>query len=418
MSLETATPQPVHADFDARRARLDFPALAQTMRGQRLVYLDSAATTQKPQAVLDAVTELYRSSYGSVHRGVHLLSQRATDAYERAREVVRRFIGAERTEEVVFVRGTTEAVNLVASSFLRPRLGAGDEVLISALEHHSNIVPWQLVCEEKGARLVVVPMDDRGQLLLGEYERLLGKRTRLVALNHVSNAIGTVNPVVGMVALARERGVPVLIDGAQAVPHLPVDVRALDCDFYAFSGHKVYGPSGIGVLWARHELLAEMPPYQGGGDMIASVSFEHTEFATPPRRFEAGTPNLEGAVGLAAALGYLERLGRNQVAAHERRLLEGAVAAVAALPGVRLVGTAEERVGVLSFVVDGLHPHDIGTLLDQQGVAIRAGHHCAQPVMERFGLPGTVRASFALYNTDDDVAALVEALARVREVFG
>jgi cysteine desulfurase / selenocysteine lyase len=403
--------------LDVARVRADFPALAQSVRGRPLVYLDNAATTQKPQAVLDAVTDFYRSSYGNVHRGVHTLSARATDAFERARATVQRRLGAARAEEIVFVRGATEGVNLVAASFLKPRLEAGDEILVTGMEHHSNIVPWQLVAAERGARVVPAPITDSGEVDLEAYGRLLGPRTRMVAVVHVSNALGTVNPVRAMAALAHDRGVPLLVDGAQAVPHLEVDVRELDCDFYVFSGHKVYGPSGIGALYGRLPLLAAMPPYQGGGEMIRSVSFDGTEFAEPPHRFEAGTPNIEGAVGLAAALDYLDRLGLDAVAAHEHELLERATTAVAAVPGVRLIGTARTKASVLSFVMDGVHPHDIGTILDQQGVAVRAGHHCAQPVMDRFGVAATARASFALYNTLEEVDALVAGLERVREVF-
>jgi cysteine desulfurase/selenocysteine lyase len=407
---------PPHFDLD--RVRSDFPALAESVRGRPLVYLDNAATTQKPRVVLEAMANLYRTSYGNVHRGVHTLSARATDAFERARRTVQRHLGAARPEEIVFVRGATEGVNLVASSFLRPRLGPGDEVLVTGMEHHSNIVPWQMVCAERGARLVPVSVNDRGELELDEYERLLGPRTRMVAAVHVSNALGTVNPVRDMVRLAHARGVPILLDGAQAVPHLAVDVAELGCDFYVFSGHKVYGPSGVGALYGRYDLLAAMPPYQGGGEMIRSVTFERTEYAEPPHRFEAGTPSIEGAIGLAAALDYLEGLGLTAIAAHEHELLVQATAALAAIPGIRLVGTAADKAAVVSFVMDGVHPHDIGTILDREGVAVRAGHHCAQPVMERFGVPATVRASFGLYNTVGEVDALAAGLARVREVFG
>ncbi len=407
---------PAGAGLDLDRLRADFPALSLTLRGRPLVYLDNAATTHKPRAVLEAVERLYATGYGNVHRGVHTLSQRATEAFERARDTVRRRLNAARADEVVLVRGTTEAVNLVAASFVRPRLEPGDEVLVTGLEHHSNIVPWQLTCAERGARLVAAQVTDAGEVDLDAFAARLGPRTRMAAFAHVSNALGTVNPVAEMVALAHCRGVPVLVDGAQAVPHLAVDVQALGCDFYAFSGHKVYGPSGIGALWGRRELLAAMPPYQGGGDMIRSVGFASSTYADPPHRFEAGTPNIEGAIGLAAALDYLDGLDRAAVAAHERALLERAVSALAAVPGVRLVGAPRERVGVVSFVVDGAHPHDVGTILDRQGVAVRAGHHCAQPLMERLGLVATVRASFGLYNTESEVDALVAGLERVREV--
>jgi len=399
-------------------ARADFPALDQQVRGKPLVYLDNAATTQKPQAVVDAVSRFYSRDFSNIHRGVHVLSQRATAAFEGARETVQRHLGAEHSSEIVFVRGATEGINLVASSFVGPRLREGDEVLVSAMEHHSNIVPWQIVCAERGARLRVIPMNDRGELLLEQYEQLLGERTRIVALAHVSNALGTVNPVREMVRLAHDRGVPVLVDGAQAVPHMRVDLRALGCDFYVFSGHKAYGPSGVGALFGRQDHLEAMRPYQGGGEMILSVSFSGTVYAEPPHRFEAGTPNIEGAVGLAAALDYLDDLDLDSIRSHEESLLEHATSEVSNLTGVRLVGTAADKAGVLSFVMDGVHPHDIGTILDQQGVAVRAGHHCAQPVMERFGLAATVRASFGLYNNYDDVSALVAALDEVKEVFG
>lgn len=402
---------------DPLRWRADFPALDQEVHGLPLVYLDNAATTQKPRAVLDAIRDYYEHDNANVHRGVHALSVRATEAYEAARRTVQRFVGAAEAGEIVFVRGATEAINLVAQTYGRLHIGAGDEVLISAMEHHSNIVPWQLLCEQTGARLRIIPIDDRGEIIPTEYERLLTPRTKLVALVHVSNALGTVNPVRAMIAAAQRNGTPVLIDGAQAVPHVPVDVRALGCDFYVFSGHKVYGPTGIGVLWGRAERLEALPPYQGGGEMIRSVTFEQTTFAPPPHRFEAGTPNVAGAVGLAAALDYVERAGRAEIAGHERRLLDYATAALAAIPQVRLIGTAEERAGVVSFVIDGVHPHDAGTLLDQMGVAIRAGHHCAQPVMARFGVPATCRASLALYNTTADIDALVRSVRRVVEVF-
>ncbi|MCK5376116.1 MAG: cysteine desulfurase, partial [Acidobacteria bacterium] len=364
------------------------------------------------------VTSFYEHDCANVHRGVHLLSQRATVAYERARTVIKNRLGAADSREIVFTRGTTEGINLVAHSFVRPRLQAGDEVLISAMEHHSNIVPWQLLCEERGAELKVVPIDDDGEIILSEYERLLSDRTRIVGVVHVSNALGTVNPVREMVEMARARGVPVLVDGAQAIPHIEVDVRDLDCDFYVFSAHKVYGPTGIGALYGKREHLLEMVPYQGGGDMILSVTFEGTTFNEPPHRFEAGTPNIEGAIGLAAALEYLDGLGLDAVADHESELLTEATAAVLSVPGIRLVGTASRRASVLSFVMDGVHPHDIGTILDSEGVAVRAGHHCAQPVMARFGISATVRASFGLYNTREEIHALVRGLSKVQEVFG
>lgn len=405
------------AELDVGRVRRDFPALAQEIHGHPLVYLDNAASTQKPQVMIDAVAAAYARDYSNVHRGVHTLSQRATAAYEGARETVRRFLGARSAEEIVFVRGATEGINLVARSFLRPRLGAGDEVLISTLEHHSNIVPWQIICAEAGARLVVVPIDDRGDLDLEAAEQLLGARTRLVAMTHVSNALGTVDPVDEIVGMAHRRGVPVLFDGAQAVPHFPVDVTALGCDFYVFSGHKLFGPTGIGVLYGRGELLAEMPPYQGGGEMIRSVSFEHTEYAPPPHRFEAGTPNIVGAIGLAASIDYLLGIGYAPIAAHEDRLLHHAHERLGAIAGLRLIGTAKRKVGVVSFVLDTAHAHDVGTILDAHGIAVRAGHHCAQPLMERLGVAATARASLAFYNTHDEIERLAAGVERVLEIF-
>jgi cysteine desulfurase/selenocysteine lyase len=405
------------AALDVARVRGDFPALRQEVNGRPLAYLDNAATTQKPEAVLEAVDHFYRHDCANVHRGVHTLSQRATVAYESARTAVKRHLGARDSREIVFTRGTTEAINLVAWSFVRPRLGAGDEVLISAMEHHSNIVPWQLLCAERGAKLRVTPIDDRGDVIREEYERLLSERTQIVGITWVSNALGTVNPVREMIATAHARGVPVLVDAAQAVPHMAVDVAGLDCDFLAFSGHKTYGPTGIGALYGKRDHLLEMQPYQGGGDMIQSVSFERTTFQDPPHRFEAGTPNIAGAVGLAAALRYLEGLGLEPIADHGRRLLDEATRKALEVPGVRLIGSARTRAGVLSFVMDGIHPHDVGTVLDAEGVAVRAGHHCAQPVMKRYGVSATVRASFGVYNTSDEIDALVRGLHKAREVF-
>ncbi len=402
----------------SERVRPDFPFLQQRVNGKPLVYLDNAATSQKPQAVIDAIAGFYTSGCANIHRGVHTLSQRATEGYEQARLKAMHFLNAADSREIVFVRGATEGINLVAQSFVRPRLGAGDEVLITAMEHHSNIVPWQMVCGDKGAHLRVAPMDDRGELILEEYERLLGPRTRFVAISHVSNALGTVNPVREMVAMAHRRGIPILLDGAQAAPHVAVDVGGLDCDFYVFSGHKVYGPTGVGVLYGKAALLEAMPPYQGGGDMIASVTFEKTEYNVIPYKFEAGTPHIAGVIGLGAAIDYMEGIGLEEMAAHESELLHYATAAVSAIPGVRIIGTARRKAGVLSFVLDGVHPHDIGTILDQEGIAIRAGHHCAQPVMQRFGLAATARASFAIYNTAEDVDALVRGVHKVREIFG
>jgi cysteine desulfurase/selenocysteine lyase len=405
------------AGLDVARIRKDFPVLSEPIHGKRLVYLDNAATAQKPRQVLDAIRRFYEHDNSNVHRGVHLLSERATRDYEAARDKVRDFVHAAHREEIVFTRGTTEAINLVANAFLRPRLQKGDEVLVTAMEHHSNIVPWQLACEAAGGVLKVVPITDSGDLRMDEFARLLSPRTRLVAVGHVSNALGTVNPVEDIVRQAHAKGVPVLVDGAQAVPHLAVDVQAMGCDFYAFSGHKMYGPTGIGVLYGRKELLEAMPPWQGGGDMIRSVSFEKTTYNDLPYKFEAGTPDIAGAIGLGAAIDYLSNVGMEAIAAHEHDLLEYATRQVSAVPGVRILGTARRKAGVLSFVVDGVHPHDIGSLVDRDGVAIRTGHHCAQPVMDRFGVPATCRASFGLYNTRDDVDALVASLGKVVEMF-
>jgi cysteine desulfurase/selenocysteine lyase len=404
--------------LDLERVRADFPALHQESHGHPLVYLDNAATTQKPKVVIDAVRNFYERDCSNVHRGVHLLSQRATVAYEQARTAIKNHIGAADSREIVFTRSTTEGINLVAASFVRPRLEAGDEVLISHMEHHSNIVPWQLLCEERGATLKVIPIDDDGDIILEEYERLLSERTKIVGIVHVSNALGTINPVREMIDLAHFRGVPVLVDGAQALPHLKVDVRELDCDFFVCSAHKAYGPTGIGALYGKREHLMDMIPYQGGGDMILSVSFEGTTFNEPPHRFEAGTPNIEGAIGFAAALRYVEDLGLENIANHETQLLTEATEKVLGLPGVRLIGTARHKASVVSFVMEGVHPHDIGTILDTEGVAVRAGHHCAQPVMARYGVSATVRASFAPYNTSQEIDALVAGLEKVREVFG
>jgi len=406
------------APLDASALRDQFPVLSRTVHGRPLVYLDNAATTQKPRAVLDAVDRYYAHYNSNVHRGVHRLSQEATEAFERARVTTQRFLGAASSREIVFTRGTTESVNLVANAWGRANLRAGDEILVTEMEHHSNIVPWQMICEATGATLRVLPMDDRGALRLEELDALLTERTRLVAVVHVSNALGTHNPVEAIVRRAHDAGALVLVDGAQAAPHLPVDVRALDADFYAFSGHKAYAPMGIGVLYGKEALLAAMPPWQGGGDMIRMVTFEKTTYNDLPYKFEAGTPNVEGAVGLGAALEYLEDLGRERIARHEEELLAYAEAALAELPEVRFLGRAERRTAVLSMVFEGVHPHDVGTILDREGVAVRTGHHCAYPVMQHFGVPATTRASLALYNTREDVDALVAALGRVREVFG
>jgi cysteine desulfurase/selenocysteine lyase len=406
------------AGYDAARVRADFPILAQAINGHPLVYLDSAASAQRPRAVLEAVEHYETRLHSNVHRGVHTLSQRATEAFEGARETVRRFINARSTREIVFVRGTTEAINLVAHSWGRRQLQAGDEILITQLEHHANIVPWQLACEASGARLVAAPITHSGELDLDAFVARLGARTRLVAVAHVSNALGSVLPVAEITGLAHARGIPVLLDGAQAIAHEPVDVQALGCDFYAFSGHKVYGPTGIGVLYGREELLAALPPWQGGGDMILSVSIERSTYNDLPWKFEAGTPNMSGAVGLGAALRYLDSLGRAAVAAHEQRLAAVATERLAAIPGLQLIGTARDKAAVISFTLAGVHPHDIGTILDSEGVAIRTGHHCAMPVMDFYGVAATARASFACYNTLADVEALCAALGKVREVFG
>ena len=400
------------------RWREDFPVLKQQVYGKPLVYLDNAATSQKPAAVIEAERRYYEEYNANVHRGVHALSQKATDAYEAAREKVARFLNARSAREIVFVRGCTEGVNLVAHSYGRAILKPGDEILITAMEHHSNIVPWQIVCRETGAVLKVAPINDAGELVFEAFEKLLSERTKIVAAVHVSNALGTINPVERIVERAHAVGAKVLLDGAQAAPHVPVDVQALDCDFYAFSGHKLYGPTGIGVLYGKEALLEAMPPYQGGGDMIKVVTFEKTLYNDLPYKFEAGTPHIAGAVGLGAALDYVAGIGIETIAAHEHALLQYATEAVSGIKGLRLVGTARQKAGILSFVMEGVHPHDIGTILDHQGVAIRAGHHCAMPVMDRYRVPATARASFALYNTREDVDALVAGLRKVQEVFG
>ena len=403
--------------LDVEALRHGFPILARTIHGHPLVYLDNAATTQKPESVIEAVADMYRRSYANIHRGVHTLSVEATDAYEQAREKVRAFVNAAETGEIVFVRGTTEAINLVAQTFGRQRVGEGDEVVVSALEHHSNIVPWQLLCDEKKAHLKVLPIDRTGEVRVEELERLLTPRSRMVAIAHVSNALGTLVPVRRIVEIAHRRGIPVLVDGAQAAPRLAVDVRELGCDFYALSAHKMYGPTGVGILYGRAELLDTMPPYQGGGDMISSVTFEKTTWNVLPYKFEAGTPNIAGAIGLGAAIDYLAKIGMENITAHEKDLLDYATPLLTALPGLNVIGTAREKIGVLSFTLDGIHPHDIGTVLDQEGIAIRTGHHCAQPVMEFFGIPATARASLALYNTRGDIDALVEGIRKVQRMF-
>jgi cysteine desulfurase / selenocysteine lyase len=403
--------------FDVERVRADFPILQQKVRGKPLVYLDNAATSQKPRAVIEAISRYYEGTNANIHRGVHFLSEHATEEYEAVRGIARKFLNAPESREIIFVRGTTEGINLVAQSYGRAHIHAGDEILITDMEHHSNIVPWQILCDERGAKLRVAPINDAGELELDEFANLLGSKTKLVAITHVSNALGTINPIRRIVEMAHSRNVPVLVDGAQAVPHLKVDVQALDCDFYSFSGHKVYGPTGIGVLYGKAALLEAMPPYQGGGDMIASVTFEKTIYNKLPYKFEAGTPDIAGVIGLGAALEYVNALGIENIGAHENDVVAYAAAAVSAIPGVRLIGTAREKASVLSFVLDNVHPHDIGTILDQEGIAIRTGHHCSQPVMKRFGVDATARASFGLYNTKQEADALVRGIEKVREVF-
>jgi cysteine desulfurase/selenocysteine lyase len=408
---------PSATSLDVTAIRKDFPILAQQVHGKPLVYLDNAATSQKPKCVIEALTRFYQMDNANIHRGVHQLSERSTQSYEAARGKVQRFLNEANTREIVFVRGATEGINLVAQTYGRTHVGAGDEIVISAMEHHSNIVPWQMLCEEKDAVLRVIPINDRGEVEFDQFEKLLNHRTRLVAVSHVSNALGTINPVREIVNTAHGWNVPVLIDGAQAVPHMKVDVRSLDCDFYVFSGHKVFGPTGIGVLYGKEQLLEEMPPWQGGGDMISSVTFEKTTYNDLPYKFEAGTPNIAGVIGLGAAIDYLDQIGMDAVAAHEHDLLEYGTRALESISGLRLIGTAREKAGVLSFVIDGVHPHDAGTILDREGVAVRAGHHCAQPVMDRFGVSATTRASLAFYNTREDIDALVAGIQKVKEVF-
>ncbi len=402
--------------FDVEKVRQDFPALHQEVRGKPLVYLDNGASAQKPKVVIDTVSQLYAHDYSNVHRGVHALAERSTKAFEATREKVRHFINARTTREIIFVRGTTEAINLVAQSYARNNLHKDDEIIITHMEHHSNIVPWQLVCEQTGALLRVVPINDSGELILEKFEKLLGPRTKLVALVHVSNALGTINPVRQIIELAHAQNVPVLLDSAQAVPHLKVDVQQLDCDFYAFSGHKMYGPSGIGVLYGKEALLDAMSPYHGGGEMIKYVTFEKTEYNELPHKFEAGTPNIAGTVGLGAAIDYLTGLDLDAIAAHEHDLLDYATKAASEVPGLRIIGTAPEKASILSFLLEGVHAHDIGTILDHEGIAVRAGHHCTMPLMRRFGVAATTRASFGLYNTREEVDALIAGIHKVKEV--
>jgi cysteine desulfurase / selenocysteine lyase len=403
--------------FGLRKIRDDFPIFRETVHGRALVYLDNAATTQKPQIVLDALTRFYTQECSNIHRGVHYLSERATESYEASREKLRGFINARSSHEIVFVRGTTEAINLVAQTYGRSHVVRGDEILISVMEHHSNIVPWQILCEEKGAKLEVVPINSFGELVFEEFEKRLGPKTRIVALTAVSNALGTINPVRDIVRLAHDRSIPVLLDGAQAIQHMTIDVQEMDCDFFAFSGHKMYGPTGVGVLYGKERLLESMPPYQGGGDMISSVTFEKTVYNRLPYKFEAGTPNVAGAIGLGAAVDYLQSLGVENISRHEQDLLRFGTDAINVIPGVRIIGTAREKASVISFILEGIHPHDIGTILDKEGIALRTGHHCAQPVMEFFGIPATARASLGIYNTREDLEALVDGLRKVQEVF-
>ena len=416
--IESAAPTNASTDWNVDRIRADFPVLHQTVNGKPLIYLDNSASSQVPQVVIDRGSVYIEQEHSNIHRGVHYLSQKATTAYEGAREKVKRFINARESRECIFVRGATEGINLVMYGYGRKFIGEGDEIIISAMEHHANIVPWQMLCEEKNARLRVIPMSDAGELLLDEYDALLNERTKLVAIGHVSNALGTVNPIKDMIERAHKYGVPVLIDGAQWAPHLPIDVQDLDCDFYAFSGHKMFAPTGSGVIYGKAALLETMNPFQGGGDMIKSVTFEKTTYADLPNKFEAGTPAIASQIGLGAAIDYLNIIGREKAAAYEHELLAYATDRVSAIEGVRIVGTAREKLGVLSFVIDEIHPHDIGTILDQEGIAVRAGHHCAQPVMRRLNIPATARASFAFYNTREEVDALARTVEKVIEIFG
>jgi cysteine desulfurase/selenocysteine lyase len=409
--------RPPTGRFDVARVREDFPIFNQKVHGKPLVYFDNGATSQKPQSVIDALGHYYSAENSNIHRGVHYLSERATAAYEAARDKVRGFINARSDKEIIYVRGTTEAINLVCQSYGRSFLQAGDEIIISAMEHHSNIVPWQILCEQVGAKLRVIPINHDGEIVMDEYRRLLNEKTKFVSVTHVSNALGTIVPVKEIVALAHERSIPVLLDGAQAVPHLRVDVQDLGCDFYAFSGHKMFGPTGIGVLYGRGDLLDKMPPYQGGGDMISLVTFEKTHYNVLPYKFEAGTPHISGGIGLGAAIDYLQALDWQGLAAHEHALLSYATESLLSIDGLRIIGTAKEKAGVLSFVFDHIHAHDVGTILDQEGVAVRSGHHCAMPVMQRFGVPATTRASFAFYNTIEEIDVLVKAIHRALKVF-
>lgn len=415
-TTQAADRAPRHG-FDVWKIREDFPILKQKIKGKPLIYLDNAATSQKPKSVLEAVERFYLTECANIHRGVHTLSQMATSDYEEARVKVQKFINAAESREIIFVRGTTEAINLVASSYGRRFIGRDDEIVISNMEHHSNIVPWQILCQQTGARLRVIPINDDGELLLEQYEKLLNSRTKLVSVVHISNSLGTINPIKRIVEMAHAFGAHVLVDGAQAAPHIKIDVRELGCDFYAISGHKLFGPTGIGALYGRAELLEEMPPYQGGGDMIKSVTFEKTTYNDLPFKFEAGTPNIAGAIGLGAAIDYLCQVGRDAASAYEAELLEYATQALSEIPGLRIIGAAKHKAAVISFVIEGIHPHDIGTVLDQEGIAIRTGHHCTQPLMARFGVPATARASFAFYNTREEVDALARGIWKVKEIF-
>ena len=417
MEVQPPMPGAGIAEYDVEKIRRDFPILHQQVYGHPLVYLDNAATSQKPRAVIDAISRYYERGNANIHRGVHYLSEHATSEHEAARRTVQAFVNAADKREIIFVRSATEGINLVAQTYGRAHVGAGDEVLITAMEHHSNIVPWQMLCEEKRANLRVLPINERGELRLEELPKLLTAKTKLLGLSHVSNALGTINPVKQIVEMAHSRNVPVLVDGAQAAPHLKIDVQELDVDFYVFSGHKVYGPTGIGVLYGKFDLLNAMPPYQGGGDMIRSVTFEKTLYNDLPFKFEAGTPDIAGAIGLGAALNYVERLGIDNIAAHEHDLLVYGSEALSAIPGVRIIGTAAQKAAVISFIIEGIHPHDIGTIVDREGIAVRTGHHCAQPVMQFFRVPSTARASFALYNTREEIDRLVEGIEKVKEVF-
>ena len=403
--------------FDAKRIREDFPILKQQVHGKPLVYLDNAATSQKPQSVIDALTRYYTTENSNVHRGIHYLSERATYDYEDARGKIRKLLNASDDREIVYVRGTTEGINLVAQSYGGQHVGEGDEVIISAMEHHSNIVPWQILCQERGAHLRVIPINDAGELIMDEYEKLLSPRTKLVSIVHLSNSLGTINPVEQIIEMAHSRSIPVLLDGAQSIQHMTIDVQKLDCDFLVFSGHKLFGPTGIGALYGKADLLESMPPYQGGGDMIKSVTFEKTIYNSLPYKFEAGTPNIAGAIGLGAAVDYVMDVGLDRASAYEHELLEYGTERLSTISGLRMIGTAKEKAAILSFVLDGIHPHDIGTILDSEGIAIRTGHHCTQPVMDRFGVPATARASLAFYNTKEDIDALVKGIDKVLEVF-